>query len=149
MQFRKYNSFRFSPSFDDRITYQVFLHYAFHLGVWQRSQKLILHQILDIYQRISFMDQGLSIVQKLHVRRDTKSFIQKPGRKRKLNVKQSISYMHGLDKRIIWSTIWVLSPLTLLTAVNAKKSILMSHIANAVSEQFLNNWLIFIFKYNI
>ena len=35
--------------FDERISQQVFLHDAFHFGVRQRSQKLILHHILDRY----------------------------------------------------------------------------------------------------
>ena len=45
----------------------VFLNDAFHVGVRQRSQYLILHRILDIYLHISFMNKGMSIVQKMHV----------------------------------------------------------------------------------
>ena len=49
----------------------MFLHDAFNFGVVQRIQKLISHQILDIYPHISFINKGLSIVQKLWVLFDT------------------------------------------------------------------------------
>ena len=44
--------------FDERILLGFFLHRPFHFGVRQRRQKLILHQILDVYPRFSFMNRG-------------------------------------------------------------------------------------------
>ena len=47
-----------------------YLNLTFHFAVRQRRQKLILHQILDAYPRIDFINKGLSIFQKPHVRCD-------------------------------------------------------------------------------
>ena len=56
LQFRKHNGFRFPPSFLWKGLISFFLHDAFHFSVRQRSQKLILHQILDAYPWISFIN---------------------------------------------------------------------------------------------
>ena len=40
---------------------------TFHVGVRQRTQKLILHKILNKYPYISIMNKGLSIVHIIHV----------------------------------------------------------------------------------
>ena len=47
-----------------------FLNNAFHVSVRQRVRKSVLYQILDIYPHISFMNKGLSVVQKLHMKYD-------------------------------------------------------------------------------
>ena len=49
----------------------LYSHSTLHFGVRQRSKKIILHQILDEYPRINFINKGLSIVQKLHFRCDS------------------------------------------------------------------------------
>ena len=56
--------------FDERILLRFVLHDAFHFGVRQRSQKLILHKILYNTPRMRFIYIGLSIVEKLYVRCD-------------------------------------------------------------------------------
>ena len=65
LKFCKYNGFEFLPGFDERFSLQ-----KKHLGVRQIIPKLILHKILDVLPHIHFMDKGLSIVQKIHVRCD-------------------------------------------------------------------------------
>ena len=49
--------------FDERVIL-LFLHNTFDFDVRQRSQKLIFNQILDAYPSISFINEGLSIIQK-------------------------------------------------------------------------------------
>ena len=55
-----------------------FLYDAFHFGVRQRIQKLVLHHILDVYWIIKFINKGLSIFKKLHVWRDALKVISTP-----------------------------------------------------------------------
>ena len=50
--------------FDERILYQDLFTHGFHFGVMKRSQNLILHQILDIYPQVIFINKWLSTVQK-------------------------------------------------------------------------------------
>ena len=72
----KHNYFRFPASFwlkDFAASY--FIHDSFHFGVRQRIQKLILHQILNIYPRIKYINKGILIVQKLHVQYDALKFV--------------------------------------------------------------------------
>ena len=47
------------------------LHDTFHVGVRQRIQKLILHQIRDLYPHICFINNGLQIYRKLYVQCDS------------------------------------------------------------------------------
>ena len=57
-----------SPKYsDERILLQIFLHNAFHFAFRQKSQKLILHQIHDIYPLIKFIHKSWIIIGKLHV----------------------------------------------------------------------------------
>ena len=50
--------------FDEMVLLRIlFLYNAFHVD----SQKLILHQILAVYQRINFINKGLSIFKKLQL----------------------------------------------------------------------------------
>ena len=51
-----------------------------------------------------------------------KSFIQKADGNQKLNIRQSIFYMHRLDEMIILSTISFMLPLTLCRAINNKQN---------------------------
>ena len=44
-----------------------FFNHAFHFGVRQIIQKLILYLIVVVYPYISFMNKGLSLVHILHV----------------------------------------------------------------------------------
>ena len=48
--------------FDERILLRFFLHDAFHINVRQRNQKLILHQIIDAYPRISLLIKGCQLI---------------------------------------------------------------------------------------
>ena len=45
--------------FDERILLQDFVHDSSHFCVSQRSQKLILHELLDIYPRITFIKRSV------------------------------------------------------------------------------------------
>ena len=54
----------------------IFLHNILRIVVRQRIQKLILHQILNAYPQISFMNKSLSVVQKLYVLCESLKFIQ-------------------------------------------------------------------------
>ena len=67
--------FWFLPSFLLKGLVLIFWHDAFHIGFRQRTPKLILHTTLDVYQWNNFIDKGLSIFQKLHVRYGSSYFI--------------------------------------------------------------------------
>ena len=60
--------------FDESICLCFFKHDSFRFGVRQRIQKMILHQILDVYPHISFIDKGMTIVHKMHMRCDSLNF---------------------------------------------------------------------------
>ena len=49
----------------------MFKNDALNVSDRQRRQKLMLHQILNVYPHINFMNIGLSIDQKLNVRRES------------------------------------------------------------------------------
>ena len=67
---RKHKSFRLAPIFWWKYFVTRFLHDTFNFGVRQRCQKLILHQIIDIYPCIKLINKGLSIFQNLHAWHD-------------------------------------------------------------------------------
>ena len=71
MHFRLHNGLRLHSNFLWKDFIAIFLHDAFHFCDRQRSQKLILHQIIDAYPRIGFINKGLSIAQKIRVRFDS------------------------------------------------------------------------------
>ena len=68
-------SFWFLPGFWWRNFIVIFLHDALHARIRRIIQKSVLHKILDIYPSNNFMNKGLSIFQKPHVRCYSSKFI--------------------------------------------------------------------------
>ena len=71
--YKNITAFNSRQVFDERISLWFFLHNAFHVGVSRRSKNLILHTIFVVYPSVNFMNNGLSIFQKLHVRCNSSS----------------------------------------------------------------------------
>ena len=61
----KRNGFRFPPSFLWKDFVEKKFHDVFHFGVRQRSQKLILYQILYAYLNFTLTNEEMAIVKKL------------------------------------------------------------------------------------